>query len=73
MNPKHTVDALQIHSEIVLKDGDEGEILGKVMGNVPSDPSMLREKWVKVCIYLHSWAAVKGFSWFIKGRNTFRR
>lgn len=52
-----------------MRGSDEGEILplGKAMGTVPSDPFVLREKWVQVSIYVASWAVVNGLGWFVKG------
>lgn len=41
--------------------------LGKTVGTVPSDPSTLRENWLKVSMYMDSWAVVNGFGKSVMG------
>ena len=41
--------------------------LGKAMGTVPSGPSISRENWLKVSMYMDSWAVVNGFGTSVMG------
>ena len=37
------------------------------MGTLPGDPSLLRENWLKVSVYMDSWAVVNGFDTSVMG------
>lgn len=41
--------------------------MGKAVGTVPSDPSILRENWLKVSMYMDSWAVVNRFGKSVMG------
>ena len=41
--------------------------LGKAVGTVPSGPSISRENWLKISMYMDSWAVVNGFGMSVMG------